>query len=77
LRSAPTSQDNSTFPIIDQEIRQALRIADYVYVLELGRKKFDGEAGQIGVWLAEGIGAPPSFFRWWCSGSCLGLWSLR
>ncbi|MCP4317740.1 MAG: ABC transporter ATP-binding protein [Hyphomicrobiales bacterium] len=28
--------------LVDQEIRQALRIADYVYVLELGRNKFSG-----------------------------------
>ena len=28
--------------VVDQEIRQALKIADYVYVLELGRNKFDG-----------------------------------
>jgi branched-chain amino acid transport system ATP-binding protein len=28
--------------LVDQEIRQALKIADYVYVLELGRNKFEG-----------------------------------
>ena len=28
--------------LVDQEIRQALKIADYVYVLELGHNKFDG-----------------------------------
>ena len=27
-----------------QEIRQALKISDYVYVLELGRNKFEGPA---------------------------------
>lgn len=31
-----------TIVLVDQEIRQALKIADYVYVLELGRNKFDG-----------------------------------
>lgn len=31
-----------TVVLVDQEIRQALKIADYVYVLELGRNKFDG-----------------------------------
>jgi branched-chain amino acid transport system ATP-binding protein len=31
-----------TIILVDQDIRQALRIADYVYVLELGRNKFDG-----------------------------------
>ncbi len=37
-----TSRDNITILIVDQEIRQALKIADYVYVLELGRNKFEG-----------------------------------
>ena len=27
---------------VDQEIRQALKIADYVYVLELGSNRFEG-----------------------------------
>jgi len=31
-----------TLILVDQEIRQALKIADYVYVLELGRNKFEG-----------------------------------
>lgn len=31
-----------TIVLVDQEIRQALKIADYVYVLELGRNRFDG-----------------------------------
>ncbi|MDD2696107.1 MAG: ATP-binding cassette domain-containing protein, partial [Anaerolineales bacterium] len=31
-----------TIMLVDQEIRQALKIADYVYVLELGRNKFEG-----------------------------------
>ena len=34
--------DGLTILLVDQEIRQALKIADYVYVLELGRNKFDG-----------------------------------
>ena len=29
------------------EIRQALKIADYVYVLELGRNKFEGPAAEF------------------------------
>jgi branched-chain amino acid transport system ATP-binding protein len=37
-----TSRDNLTILIVDQEIRQALKISDYVYVLELGRNKFEG-----------------------------------
>ena len=31
-----------TILLVDQEIREALKIADYVYVLELGRNKFEG-----------------------------------
>jgi len=34
--------DGITIVLVDQEIRQALKIADYVYVLELGRNKFEG-----------------------------------
>lgn len=42
-----TSRDNLTILIVDQEIRQALKIADYVYVLELGRNKFEGPASEF------------------------------
>lgn len=35
-------RDGLTIILVDQEIREALKIADYVYVLELGRNKFDG-----------------------------------
>ncbi len=31
-----------TIVLVDQQIRQALKIADYVYVLELGRNRFEG-----------------------------------
>ncbi|UCG25969.1 MAG: ABC transporter ATP-binding protein [Chloroflexota bacterium] len=31
-----------TIVLVDQEIREALKIADFVYVLELGRNKFQG-----------------------------------
>jgi branched-chain amino acid transport system ATP-binding protein len=34
--------DGLTILLVDQEIREALKIADYVYVLELGRNKFEG-----------------------------------
>jgi branched-chain amino acid transport system ATP-binding protein len=34
--------DGLTIILVDQEIRQALKIADYVYVLELGRNRVDG-----------------------------------
>jgi branched-chain amino acid transport system ATP-binding protein len=33
--------------LVDQEIREALKIADYVYVLELGRNKFEGPASDF------------------------------
>jgi len=42
-----TTRDNLTILIVDQEIRQALKIADYVYVLELGRNKFEGPAADF------------------------------
>ena len=32
---------------IDQEIRQALNISDYVYVMESGRNKFEGPASEF------------------------------
>jgi branched-chain amino acid transport system ATP-binding protein len=35
-------RDGMTIILVDQEIRQAIKIADYVYVLDLGRNKFDG-----------------------------------
>lgn len=34
--------DGLTIILVDQEIRDALKIADYVYVLELGRNRVDG-----------------------------------
>jgi branched-chain amino acid transport system ATP-binding protein len=37
-----------TIILVDQEIREALKIADYVYVLELGRNKFDGPVEEFG-----------------------------
>lgn len=42
-----TSRDDLTILLVDQEIRQALKIADYVYVLELGRNKFEGAASEF------------------------------
>ncbi|MFQ5812494.1 MAG: ABC transporter ATP-binding protein [Anaerolineae bacterium] len=35
-------EENMTIVLVDQDIRQALKIADYVYVLELGRNRFEG-----------------------------------
>jgi len=35
-------KDGLTILLVDQEIRHALKIADYVYVLELGRNKYEG-----------------------------------
>lgn len=34
--------EGMTIVLVDQEIRQALKIADYVYVLELGSNRFEG-----------------------------------
>jgi len=47
MLSALTSRDNLTILIVDQEIRQALKIADYVYVLELGRNKYEGPVSEF------------------------------
>ncbi len=35
-------EEGITIVLVDQDIRNALRIADYVYVLDLGRNRFDG-----------------------------------
>lgn len=40
-------QEGITIILVDQEIRQALKIADYVYVLELGRNKFEGPTSEF------------------------------
>ena len=40
-------KEGLTILIVDQEIRQALKIADYVYVLELGRNKYEGKAAEF------------------------------
>ncbi len=41
------TEDQLTILLVDQEIRHALKIADYVYVLELGRNKFEGPASDF------------------------------
>ncbi len=40
-------REGLTIVLVDQEIREALKIADYVYVLELGRNKFEGPASDF------------------------------
>ena len=40
-------REGLTILLVDQEIREALKIADYVYVLELGRNKFEGPASDF------------------------------
>lgn len=40
-------REELTIVLVDQEIREALKIADYVYVLELGRNKFEGPATEF------------------------------
>ena len=47
MLTALTSRDNLTILLVDQEIRHAHGIADYVYVLELGRNKFEGKAAEF------------------------------
>ena len=47
MLSMLTTQHNLSILIVDQEIRQALKISDYVYVLELGRNKFEGPASEF------------------------------
>lgn len=42
-----TERDDLTILLVDQEIRHALKISDYVYVLELGRNKFEGPASEF------------------------------
>jgi branched-chain amino acid transport system ATP-binding protein len=42
-----TTNHDLTILLVDQEIRQALKIADYVYVLELGRNKLEGPSSEF------------------------------
>lgn len=41
------TESGITILLVDQEIRQALKIADYVYVLELGSNKYEGTVDQF------------------------------
>ncbi len=47
MLTALTERDDITILLVDQEIRHALKIADYVYVLELGRNKYEGRASEF------------------------------
>jgi branched-chain amino acid transport system ATP-binding protein len=40
-------KEGLTIILVDQEIRQALKIADYVYVLELGHNRIEGRAQEF------------------------------
>jgi branched-chain amino acid transport system ATP-binding protein len=40
-------KDGLTILLVDQESWAALKIADYVYILELGRNKFEGPAADF------------------------------
>ncbi|MFQ5774742.1 MAG: ABC transporter ATP-binding protein [Kiloniellaceae bacterium] len=40
-------KEGLTILLVDQEIRQALKISDYVYVLELGRNKYEGPTSEF------------------------------
>ena len=47
MLTALTDQEDITILLVDQEIRHALKIADYVYVLELGRNKYEGQSSEF------------------------------
>ncbi len=47
MLAALRDTEGITIILVDQEIRQALKIADYVYVLELGRNKFEGSVSEF------------------------------
>jgi branched-chain amino acid transport system ATP-binding protein len=40
-------KEGLTILLVDQEIRKALKISDYVYVLELGRNKYEGPTSEF------------------------------
>ena len=40
-------KEGLTILLVDQEIRKALKISDYVYVLELGRNKYEGPRSEF------------------------------
>jgi branched-chain amino acid transport system ATP-binding protein len=40
-------KEGLTILLVDQDIRKALKISDYVYVLELGRNKYEGPASEF------------------------------
>ncbi len=40
-------EEGKTIILVDQEIRHALRISNYVYILDLGRNKVDGPTEEI------------------------------
>ena len=46
-RNALTQDAEKGIILVDQEIRQALKIADYVYVLELGRNRIAGRVDEF------------------------------
>jgi branched-chain amino acid transport system ATP-binding protein len=48
-------EEGKTILLVDQNIRQAVRITDYIYVLELGRKKAEGTREDFETRLGEVI----------------------
>ncbi|MEM3062169.1 MAG: ABC transporter ATP-binding protein [Nitrososphaerota archaeon] len=40
-------EDKITFLIVEQNVRKVLSVADYVYVLELGKNKLEGKANEL------------------------------
>lgn len=47
MLTALTANHDLTILLVDQEIRKALKISDYVYVLELGQNKLEGPAAEF------------------------------
>ena len=41
------SQEGTTVLVVEQNVRQALKIADYAYVLETGKMVLDGSAEDV------------------------------
>ncbi|MFQ5711525.1 MAG: ABC transporter ATP-binding protein [Candidatus Geothermarchaeales archaeon] len=50
---AELRDEGMTIILVDQNIRQAVNLSDYIYVVELGRNKMDGPKGRFEADLAE------------------------
>jgi len=50
-----TQEEGRGIILVDQNVRQAMGIADYVYVVEMGRNKIEGTRGDFDADLKEMI----------------------